>query len=439
MRIIFWNAILKFHFLFAFLIIAGSIGGQSLDEYLGLLKNGNILLDQSENQIRASRQDVFLAKAALLPSVGVDFNYQRDFTKSYLFINDEETAAFFGDRFRTNFNNNITLDVIASQSLYDPSAKVAVRLAVLAEELSRLSHDEFSQELVNQAAQLYWQAIFTRESLQVLKENQQLADAQWQQMRDLFAAGYASELQVRQAESFYKRTIPQLESAQNTYQILLNELKTLASLPLDYSLKLEGDVAIPDNEMAAYFPVDTSLVNNPQLKILHRQSSMADQQIKVAEAARFPIVKANLGYNLSAQNDDFSLDNNVNLLYGQIGIQLPLYTGGATKAHIQKSIIDKETAQLEVQQKRLSLKKELRNATLSFHNALQKITEEKEVVQLSKRELEIAEEGIKEGVVTLLELKEIRLGLTGSKLNLLHAYMDLRIARLQIERILGIQ
>ena len=64
---------------------------------------------------------------------------------------------------------------------------------------------------------------------------------------------------------------------------------------------------------------------------------------------------------------------------------------------------------------------------------LQKIKEEKEVIQLGERELEIAAEGIKQGVVTPLEWKEIRLGLIESKLSLLNAYLDLRIAAATIK------
>ena len=140
-----------------------------------------------------------------------------------------------------------------------------------------------------------------------------------------------------------------------------------------------------------------------------------------------------MGYNLNAQGDDFAFENNINLLYGQIGIQVPIYTGGATKAQIQKDRINREIALLDFQQKKLNLQKDLQNATLNFQNALQKIKEEKEVIQLGERELEIAAEGIKQGVVTPLEWKEIRLGLIESKLSLLNAYLDLRIARLQQE------
>ncbi|MEM9824822.1 MAG: TolC family protein [Bacteroidota bacterium] len=439
MRIIFWSSLFKNTFLLVFLMIAHSASSQTLGEYLDWVKNDNMLLQLDKNQIQTSQQEVLLTKAALRPSIGMEVNYQRDFTKSFLFINDEETAALFGDRFRTNFNNNLTLDLIASHSLYDPTAKATHQLAQLAEELSKRSHKELSNTLVHQASQLFWQAIFSRESLKVLDANQQLAKDQWQQMRDLFDEGYASELQVRQSESFYKRTISQVESARNSHQILLNELKTLASLPLDYPLDLKGAITIADSTLTRYFITDTNLTNNPQLKVLHQQLAIAEQQIKVAKAARRPIIKARLGYNLNAQDDGFSFANNIHLLYGQIGIQIPIYTGGATKAMIQKNSINKTFVKIQIEQQRLNLKKELSNATFNFQNALHKIKAEKEGIQLSKREWDIAKEGIKQGLVTPLELKEIRLEWTAGQLRLLNAYLDLRIARLQMESLLGTQ
>lgn len=197
MRILFRTAYLK-TILLSFLLTASSVSAQNLTEYLGLVKKGSLLLNQADNQIRAAKQDVLLAKAALLPSVGADFSYQRDFTKSFLFINDEETAALFGDRFRTNFNNNLNLDMVASQPLYDPSARATHQLALLTAELSEYSFDELSQELLSQGVQLFWQAIFARESLKVLAENQALAQAQWQQVNTLFDECYT----VRSASRF---------------------------------------------------------------------------------------------------------------------------------------------------------------------------------------------------------------------------------------------
>lgn len=408
-----------------------------LDGYLQLLEEKNIVLQQSANQVAVSHQDTRLAKAALLPSVGADITYQRDFTKNYLYLNEEDPTGFFPDRFRTNFNNNFNASIVAEQSIYNPAGMATFKLAKLAEEQVRLTHEDLSKELIRQGTQLFWQAIFTRESLHILEDNKALAKEQWQQMRALFEQGYVSELQVHQSESYYKRTIPQFQSAQNTYEVILNELKALAGLSPEYSLELEGDISLSNSELNAAIVKDTSLILNTQMKLLFQQAQMADQQIEVAEAARYPLIKANLGYHFNAQDNAFKFDNNNKLLFGQLAIQVPILTGGYNAAQIQKVKIEQENVLLELQNKRLELQKELSNAKLNLQTALEKIEEEKEAIQLSEKELTIAGESQKLGMGTPLEIKEMRLGLTEAKLRLLNAYLDLQIARLQINRILG--
>ncbi len=408
-----------------------------LDGYLALLQERSIVLQQSANHTTASRQDVRTARAALLPAAEIDLNYQRDFTKNFLFLNEEDPTGFFPDKFRTNFNNTVNASAIVEQSVFDPVALANYRLAKLAAELAQLSNADLSKDLVNQGAQLFWQAIFARESLKVLEENKVLADEQWQQMRDLFEEGYASELQVRQSESFFKRTIPQLQSAQNAYGIMLNEMRALASLPTGYPLELEAEIILSDDDLNNVYIKDTSLIQNTQMRLLFRQAQIAERQIGAAKAARYPAITARLGYHFNAQDNAFKFDNSNKLIFGQLGVQIPIFTGGFNSAQIQKAKIERENVLLEIQNKSLQLRKDLSNAALNLQTALEKIGEEKEAIQLSEKELEIAAESQKLGMVTPLEIREMRLGLTGAKLRLLNAFLDLRVARLQMNRILG--
>jgi outer membrane protein TolC len=411
--------------------------GQAIDleAYQTLISNQNIQLKQSLNEIRLAEKDTRLSKGALLPSVNGSFSYQRDFTKNFLFLND--TGGAFPSKFQTNFNNNFAGDIIASQNIYSPAQLAAYKLTKMAEETTRLSHVDMAQVLKTQAAQLFWQAIYTRESLKVLEENQDLAKAQWEQMKTLFEEGYASQLQVYQTASFYQRSIPQIKSARNTYQVLLNEMKGLANLTPNDSLILKGEIMLSDEAINAMILEDKVLANNPSIKLLQQQLLMAEQQIAISKAMRYPVVQANLGYNFNAQDNAFSFKNNNSLLYGQIAVQIPIYSGGTKKTQIEKDIINRENARLAIQQKKMELQKDLKNATLDFEVALQKILEEKEAIALGVKELAIAVEGSKEGTVTPLELKETRLGLTQSKLNLLNGYLDLHIAQLKTKRIIG--
>ncbi len=408
-----------------------------LEGYLQLLQEKSLVIQQSANQVAASHQDVLSARAALMPTVAAELSYQRDFTKNFLFLNEEDPSGFFPDKFRTNFNNNVNASVVAEQAIFNPTATSNYKLAKLAKELNRLRHEDLSKDLVNQGAQLFWQAVFTKESLQILEENKALAEAQWLQTRDLFEQGYASELQVRQSESFYKRSIPQLQSAQNTYKILLNEMRALASLPLDYPMELLGEINFSPEEWQRALTMDTNLIQNPQMRLLFHQVQMFGQQIETAKAARYPVININLAYNFNAQDNAFKFDNNNKLLFGQLNVQVPIFTGGYNASQIQKATIEKRSVLLEIQNTRLHLQKDLSNAQLNLETALEKIAEETEAIQLSEKELEIAGESQKLGLLTPVEIKEMRLGLTEAKLRLLNAHLDLRIARLQLDRILG--
>ncbi len=408
-----------------------------LDNYLLLLQKNNLMLQRSANQMTVSHLEVRSARADFLPTVATEFSYQRDFTKNFLFLNEEDASGFFPDKFRTNFNNNLNASILAEQAVFNPTATYNYKLAQLAAEQARLTHQDFSQELIAQGAQLFWQALYARENIKILENNKVLAEEQYRQMTDLFEQGHVSELEVRRSESFFKRTIPGLQHARNTYAILLNELRALANLPMNYPLDILGEIRLQNPELDDIITTDTSLSQNPQLRMLLQQARMSELQIKVANAARYPVLKVNLGYLFNAQDNAFRFSNNNNLLFGQLTFQLPIFTGGYHTAQVQKSIIQQRDGALEIRRKRLELQKDLANARLNLQNALETIAVEKEAIHISEKELAIAGESQKLGLLTALEFKEMRLGRMEAELRLLHAHLDLRIAYLQLNRILG--
>lgn len=415
----------------------GSVEAQttSLDQYLELLNSNNILLQQSTNQIKSSETDTRAARAAFLPVVATEFNYQRDFTKSFMYLNDD--SGFLPEKFQTNFNNSFRLDVIVEQSIYNPASKLNLQLAELGTTNAQLNHTQLSKELVNNAARLYWQALFAKSSLTVLEENLKLAKDQWQQMQLLFDQGVITELQLKQAELYYQQSIPALNSAKNTYQVLINELKALANLPQDYQLEPGEQLEASLEDHKFIMMEKSNLDHNTELQALSLQNKMALKQIKTAKSAKYPQVKARVGYNFNSFDNAFRLKNNNNLVYGQISLQIPIYSGGLIDAQVQKARINQENAQLEIRHKQRNLEKDFTNAKLNLANAAQKIQEVKAAIRLSERELEIGEHSLKLGTLTALEIREMRQGLTQNKLNLICAWLDWRIAKLQMEKVLG--
>ncbi len=419
-----------------FLLVNCSLFGQSLDlnGYLDLLKKENLQLKQSENKIDVSKENVKLAKAELLPGVNSDFSLKRDFTKSYMFLN--ESTEGLPSKFRTNFKNNIDANIIAEQVLYAPFASANYKLSKLASQESELIREDLTKELIHKGTLLFYQAVYAKESLLVLEKNKLIAKSQWDKMKSLFEEGFVSEIKVQKSELYYKRSLPALQSAQNTYSTVVNNMKYLARIPLSQELVLEGSIASPDLLISEQNDSDTNLNFNSQIKLLNKQVEMSEQQIKINKTLWQPTVKVGLGYSYSANDNKFKFDQNNKLFYGRLNIQLPIFNGGRNSAKLRVARLEHDNLQLERENSRLLLNNGIENSKLNIRYAIQKIEEENELIRLSEKELSVANEQISLGAITPLEFKEIRLELTKSRLGLLNANLDYRIASLQLQRIL---
>lgn len=405
----------------------------NLDDYLSLLKKRNIELKQSENSFRLAEEKRKLARADLLPSLGVDANYKRDFTKSYMYL-DEKTPGF-PTKFKTNYKNNFAANLMAEQVLYSPLATANFKLSVLAKDVVGLQQNDLSKEILHQGTLLFYQAIYARESITTLKENKEIAKSQWDKMKSLFEEGFVSEIQMRKSELYYRRTIPALQSAENSYSTLLNTMKQLAGMSISDELIPEGNIQ-PEAEETLPLTCDPTLNFNSKIQVLNKQVEMSEQQIKAAKALRYPSLKAGLGYAYSAADDRFKLNQENKVWFGQLSLQIPILSGGRNSAKMRIAKLERDNLQLELDNSRLKLKKEIENAGLNLRYAVQKIEEEKELIRLSEKELSVANEQISLGAITPLEFKEIRLELTKARLGLLNAHLDYRIADIQLKKIL---
>ncbi|WP_422082387.1 TolC family protein [Ulvibacterium sp.] len=419
----------------AFLIYTLSYSQEmDLKTYIDMVKKNNIDLKQSERQVLISREEIKIAKSALLPDVRLNGFYQRDFNRNFLFINDFDGSI---TRLRTNFNNSVNANAALNQTIFDAAVFPAVRIARLAEEISVLNNAYLSNELVAQASSLYWQALFTKASVAVLVENSNLAKDQLAQIRKLHSKGTVSDLQVQQAEIFYKKTLPSLENAKNQLGKLMNDLKVLANISMKEDIMLTDDLETIGLNNPIYTN-EANLEEQPQLKTLKKEVEIADRQINLKRKFWYPKLNLTAGYNYDAQANNFNFsDNENNLFFFQLGISMPILSGGSNKAKIAKATLERETAELNLTKTKQDLLNQLKTAENTYNNAMANIETYRETILLNENEIEIFKKQLSLGVVTTIEFKESRLRLTQSRLELLNAYLDLHLAHLQILRITG--
>lgn len=431
----------KWHFfsvlLGLFLVVSWNASSQEIDvkTYIDLVREHNLDLEQEEQRIKLAEADTKIAKSLLLPNVSLEGFYQRDFTKNFLFINDEFDGSV--TQFRTNFDNTIDLSATVSQVIFDPMAFSTVKMAKLAEVLTRLNTSDFNNKLVVEASKLYWQAIFIKESIKVLEENVLLAKEQFDQIKAMYHKGAASQLHYHQAEALYKKSIPSLNNANRQYENLLNELKVLAHIPMSESLILKDDLeTIALNDV--YEPQTMAFLNQPEIKAIKTEIEIIEQQIITKKKFWYPKLNLVAGYNYSGQDNEFQFSNNDNkLFFGQLRVEIPIFSGGRNHSEIKKSEIEKQTATLQLKQKQQTYLKEFQSVVNTYNSTINTMRVHEETIVLNEKEIEVYNKQLKLGVITPIEFKEVRLRLIQSKLDLLNDYLDLHICKLQIKRILG--
>ncbi len=418
-----------------FLFSCVPLSSQELDlaTFVSLVKAHNGDLKLSANEQKITTRDVWMAKALLRPNISVEGSYQRDFNKNFLFIND----GFGGiSEFQTNFNNTVDVSAVASQVLFDVEAVAGIKLARLAEELAKLNYEHTSAEIVAQASALYWQSIFIKESIAVLEANSNLAREQFEQIEEIYEKGEVSLLRLHQAKGLYKSTLPPVNNAKTQYQNLLAEIKTLADIPAGDTLILTGN--LEELQLTGFNPVEENLELQPGIKAARKEIEMASQQLEVRKKFWLPKINLVTAFNYNGQDDAFRFKNNRNkLFFGQVRMSIPVFSGGSNKVKISKAEIQKEIAQLHLDNRRKTLLNALRKAENDYKKALENIELNKETIALNEAEIDIFKKQLSLGVVTPLQFKESRLQLTQNRLALLNSYLDLQIARIQINRILG--
>ena len=413
----------------------GSVGfAQQFDlkTYVERVKYEHPDSKQIAYKIKLAEEETKIAKSAILPNIGVEGAYQRDFNKNFLFINDGTGEQL---KFRTNFNNSVSANVTLTQTVFDASVFPAIKLVKLNEELSKLQGKETLNELITQASSLYWRAALTKESIHVFKANMELAKDQFNQIKILYNKGVASQLQFQQTELLYKQSQLPLADARHSYNTLLNALKRLANIPVSASIELTDDLEGLTWDVM-FDQSDTLSVNHNQLDILHKNVEIAHKQTEIKEKQWYPKLQFSTAYDYSGQDNAFRFSKNSNrLFFGQLGLSIPLFSGGQKRAELNKAKLEEHIAKIELDKAKRHWETELENAKQAYMHALAKIELHKEAIVLNQKEISIFTRRLSLGEITPTEFKESRIRLTQSRIELLNVFLDLHIAHLQITRI----
>jgi outer membrane protein TolC len=269
----------------------------------------------------------------------------------------------------------------------------------------------------------FYQALLLEKAWEVSRESEKNARENWQDIKKKYDHGQVSQFQLLQAEARWQNLVPETARVRRDYEWLLNNLKNLAGIPVEETIRLKGDLDdLP--VLPTVKAMEVILEQRPDFNALLWEEKLRTTGIKAEKANQLPELHLNLIYNYSALSDQFKLERENSSYIVGLNLSIPIFSGGYRQAQVQKAKIELEKTRIKIDRERETIYNEIHNIHLRLEEAHQRVEAAKATLETAKKAFEIAEITAANGLATQLELKDARVVYDQSRLNVYAAAYD---------------
>jgi outer membrane protein TolC len=429
----------KRFFLFLFLL-SGSISAQdtlTIEKAIQLLMENNFSIKIADRSTEVAANNYTLGNAGFLPTLGVNAS------KTYN-INDSRVVRFpdvngvvqvqnvngaRGDNQQANATLNWT--IFNGMAMFNAYSRFG--------ELKQAARDSLQIVMENSVATLsnnYYNVIQQVQRLNVLNSALRISAQRLELARAQYEVGSGSKLNYLAAQVDYNTdsstVILQVQQLQNAKVGLNQVLSRAGNTPFSVA-----DTIIVDETLDLANLKEATRRNNPSLILAQHRSNAAYFSTKILQGQRWPTINVFTGYGYSqntAQTGFASENRNLGFNYG-ISATMNIFNGFNQNRLIQNAKIQKEIADLRINDLQLQLDANLEVAYNNYRNSLNLLSIEQQNLNVAQQNVEIAVERYRIGVATFLELRDVQLNVVRTAGRLIDAEFNTKLAEIELLRL----
>ena len=386
----------------------------------------NISIKQQVNQCRQQEIQLSNAKNSRLPdvsgSVGQNFSFGRGLTSENTYTNTNTSS--------TSFQLGASLPLFTGFEIPNQ-----IKLSKLNLEAATADLEKAKNDIRMQVAQAYVQILYYMEIADVARRQISIDSAQVARLQAFVNNGKASEAELSQQKATMANSRLTATQAENNLKLAILSLTQLLELPspdgftivrptlaeLDNLVKLDN-LTTPDQVYAEAIGVKPEILSQ-QLKLRG-----AEHSIKIAQAGHYPTLSLSggLGTNYYTTSgfkaDGFGkqLENNFSQYIG-LNLNVPIFNRFQTRNRVRNARIDQESQQLQLDNTKKTLYKEIQQVYYNALNAQTKTQSSAEAVQSSKDAFELMQAKYENGKSTITEFNEAKNNYLKSESDLVQA------------------
>ena len=400
----------------------------TLEKCIDYAVEHNIAVRQIENQIEQRQLQLQTSKAQRLPdlnaSAGQNFSFGRGLTAENTYTNTNTSS--------TSFSIGTSVPLFTGFQIPNQVKLSQLNLEAATKDLEKARND-----IRTQVAQAFVQTLYDMEISNVARRQIAIDSAQVARLKVLLEVGRASHAELSQQQATLAQSQLTATQAQNNVQLALLNLSQLLELDTPEGFA----IAVPDSSLySSLFTLHSSLPSpesifaeavgiRPEIQSEQLRLKATEHSIKIAQAGLYPSLSfsAGLGTNYYTTSgfpsDGFGkqLKNNFSQYLG-FNLSIPIFNRLQTRSSIRSARVDRLNQQLQLDNVRKQLYKEIQQAYYNTVAARQKLASSQQARQASQDAFALVQAKYEQGKATITEFNEARN-------NMLKAESDLTQAR----------
>ena len=394
----------------------------TLKECIDYALDHNLSIKQRDVNRQQQEVEVSTAKNSRLPDLnataGENFSFGRGLTAENTYTNTNTSS--------TSFSLGTSVPLFTGFRIPRTLELNRLNLEATTADLEKARND-----IRMQVAQAYVQILYSMELCDVANRQIEIDSLQVFRLKELLKNGKASGTEVAQQKAAMAQSKLTATQANNDYRLNLLALTQLLELPSPEGFTIER--IDPNSRFAAFKTIGTSpdaiyqeaVGIKPEIQAETLRLQGTEKSIDIAKSALYPslTLSGGLGSNyyktsgFPAESFGKQLSNNFSQYIG-VSLSVPIFNRFATRNSIRSAQLNRQTQQLQLENTKKALYKEIQQAYYNALNSQAKFTSSEEALRSNREAFNLMSAKYEYGKANITEFNE-------AKNNLMKAESDL--------------
>ncbi|MBW3469391.1 TolC family protein [Arthrospiribacter ruber] len=428
----------------------------SLEESIKFALENNVEAKNAQLEVLISKGVIGENRAIGLPQITGNFELTKNLQPPLIILPAEAGGVIGGDNgapgqgsgpdditvipFAVNYQSSLTFNL--EQMIFNGSYFVGLKAAKTLKSLTEYDKEKTEIDVIEATKKAYFTVLINKERKVLVSANLERIKLLLSETEALFNEGFAEKLDVSRVKVQLNNLKTELDRIEAAEQISKQLLKLQIGMPINYEVEISEKIA----DIHSLSELE-SLLNNTgyrrvEMDQLNTNLDLAKLDMKNNQVQYIPNISAFGTFQrvTGAQQFNTILDTDrwFSTSFAGIRMNIPIFDGLQKSYRIQQNRV--QIRQLENQKFFLeeNIERERFEAKITLQNALRTLNVQAENRELALEVFEMTKIKYQEGVGSNLEVVEADSALKEAETNYFSALYDALIAKVELEKALGI-